>query len=312
MIKYEIDMWAQQQIWGGIGLILFFIYSIWKSKIIDPILLFGYAYFMLFGIFTGEVVTIFQITLAFLFFITCPKSFIRPIIYFFIVVMTYDAFWFYSNHMYGLLNATTFDATIMACLLPWFFFGKLKKTYLWPCVIMLIFSIFGMKARTAGICLYTTMLLWSIYQKKYPIMWSILALSIVGFVWKGDVLLYSNPGGRLDMWSTYFNNWWQHANHWFGTGFGSFQTFSIQMPMDGQIYRSMHNDYLQILFESGYIGLFIFCLVTARIFWKAKETLLGITSITAYFVACQFYFPLHYFISQFLLILNLIEVFKDE
>lgn len=310
-----IDPWVQQQIFGILGILCF---MIWYFRFnVDPALLIGFALFSISTLFMGDAISLFQLVMFFIFYALCPHKFVKPIMYGFVALMLCDALWFYNNHMYGFFNASTYDSSIMACLVPWVLFSDLKfKKYTYPAMAFMIFAIFGMHSRTGMVCLASTLFLWTIYRRHLKTFSVLLVAAFGAILWKGDVFFSSNKWGRLDMWDTYFTTWWSHVNHWIGTGFGSFQSYTFQMPIgEGagiQYYRSMHNDYLQILFETGYLGLAVFVILTGYVFWKARKSLLEFSALAAYFVTCQFYFPLHYFFSQFLLVVTLVEIFKNE
>lgn len=84
---------------------------------------------------------------------------------------------------------------------------------------------------------------------------------------------------RWEGWTMYFNEWWNNGNIWFGSGPGSFLYFGPkiqlmnQFRVDQGLWLWAHNDWLQLLIESGIIGVsiyFLFYLKICRNFYRAE------------------------------------------
>jgi O-antigen ligase len=110
---------------------------------------------------------------------------------------------------------------------------------------------------------------------------------------------------RFQFWTTYLK-WWLEgtwsgpeemgswavkANHWIGTGAGTFRHLGPEIQIkyhltEGKWWPWAHNDWLQILFETGYIGLLssVWVLVEAlkRLYKYSQFGILG--SVVAYVV----------------------------
>lgn len=85
-----------------------------------------------------------------------------------------------------------------------------------------------------------------------------VALGIVGAWLMGAK--FGQTSGRWPVWVATMQWWWTHASHWMGTGAGSYFVLgpNVQKQVLGQLsdwLLWMHNDWLQVLFEQGVIGL---------------------------------------------------------
>lgn len=121
-------------------------------------------------------------------------------------------------------------------------------------------------------------------------------------------------GERLGLWKkmmTYWCTMWQMQV--FGIGAGSFMWISFaidkfKMPM----FQTMHNDWLQILWEYGAIGLFLAIATfirACRNVWKDITLLMGVFGAGAFGFT---YHPLQYFPSVFLLCLIFRKALYDN
>lgn len=68
--------------------------------------------------------------------------------------------------------------------------------------------------------------------------------------------------GRIKLWRDMMSWWWERCNHLFGAGLGTFELFgpSVQRTkhtLDQKYFIWMHSDWLQIVFEIGFIGLIV-------------------------------------------------------
>lgn len=88
----------------------------------------------------------------------------------------------------------------------------------------------------------------------------IAALATAGYLYAGNMFMHSN--GRFAQWSYFMDKWSHKKVHWiFGSGHGTFGIFSANLELAdrnvGAWWPWMHNDWLQILFESGAVGLIL-------------------------------------------------------
>lgn len=157
----------------------------------------------------------------------------------------------------GVMYANTFDAAVMACLAPLFF----NKKDL-PFVVCAALSTVWVHSRTAYIAWGVIALVYwipytQIYKTKIRYILNTLTCSFVlAGLFTGVQAWIRNP--RATMTVNYMAWWWESVNVWLGTGLGAFEWLGLFLPSGiGYTPYLMHNDWAQILFEGGVIGLLL-------------------------------------------------------
>lgn len=115
----------------------------------------------------------------------------------------------------------------------------------------------------------------------------------------GTVELFSN-GDRFPMWKFFMECWNTPQNHIVGTGFGSFQMWSLALQLTygmrpNNWWAFMHNDWLQMVFEGGVVGLVLMAgtyLAGLRGLWIRGNTP-HMKALLVYGVVMFFNYPLH-------------------
>lgn len=120
-------------------------------------------------------------------------------------------------------------------------------------------------------------------------------------LWKWGALELFNSSDRLPMWKFFMEQWAKNPVHWwFGTGFGTFGVFSINLQ-NAHDFKSqywwvwLHNDWLQALFETGFVGLTLMLgtfLHALKRLWERKETA-ELQALLLFGLAMMLNFPLH-------------------
>ena len=110
--------------------------------------------------------------------------------------------------------------------------------------------------------------------------------------------------------------WWRYMHAWshspwttitFGAGPGSFAWISMMVDeMKPPVFLYMHNDFLQILFEYGIVGLVLLILFLGMAMKRVPKALL--LSIIVFGIT---YSPLHFFPSEFLIGLIILEGIRN-
>lgn len=140
-----------------------------------------------------------------------------------------------------------------------------------------------------------------------PILLPAAAVSVVGSCGLGWLLAKDNlvnGHGRFDQWKIFFEWWKTMANHWVGTGGGTFewigplvqlQYLSNTKPAKGMTptldaFIWMHNDWFQVLFENGIVGFSLFFLlgISAFVYARRYPWLFGGLSAAAVAMISQF------------------------
>lgn len=128
----------------------------------------------------------------------------------------------------------------------------------------------------------------------YPILLCLIFIS-VAFIAQYPILFDSN--GRFNSWKHVLSWWWSAKQIWFGLGTGSsliiFRGVNALSPF-------AHNDYLQVLFENGIVGM----LSVYPLLWyalvKAFNRPLLFASVCAYAAAAFFNYPSHLPVHAFI------------
>jgi hypothetical protein len=201
----------------------------------------------------------------------------------------------------GFENGYSFTSAALICAMP------IVYSFLWPFIIVTALKFAG--ATTIG-CLGIVIL--SLYWKtwwKYK--WYCIPLGIASVVaidhyLSGGGLRSSN--GRMEAWGAFIDVWWEHMPHWLGTGYGSWEWIGpFTNNPTNQAFQWVHNDFLQMMFEGGLLGLICLVYATAWVIgqvWKDRYT----RSAALGFLVCMMtYYPLH-FVSTLLLAIYICKV----
>lgn len=105
-----------------------------------------------------------------------------------------------------------------------------------------------------------------------------------------------SESSRLICWRWSLVWWWENANHWLGTGLGTYSILGpfIQVLTNNKVgdwYIEMHNDWLQCLFELGFAGVAVILSLVLFSIYKSRRSPYLLASIVTY-TACAFlYYP---------------------
>lgn len=158
---------------------------------------------------------------------------------------------------YGLLNNSSMDAAFVALLIPRIYFvGQNRSSWIGAAITSLLCTATVLKAGgSTGVAILTVEALAWMAITKNP---RILALPVLiacgaAFTLRHRLL---ESSGRFDLW-TQCMAWWQlNTSAWFGTGIGTFEVLGpLIQNRQVSVFLFMHNEYLQLLFEGGVIGL---------------------------------------------------------
>jgi hypothetical protein len=192
------------------------------------------------------------------------------------------------DQCYAMLSNSAIDASFIACLLP-FAFQKVKER---PelrrvgsiFIFIMVTAIVASKSSTglAGIGVAVASFLFMEYGiKSLKIIFPIGAAMVTAshFYLKDELL---NSNGRYSIWKMAFNFFWNETHHLIGAGIGTFFMWGPEIQMHevgadkNSLFVWMHNDWLQVLFEMGFIGLAgLIILYSCLLFysWKKKNAL---------------------------------------
>lgn len=214
----------------------------------------------------------------------------------------------------GLLGNPAMDGCLIACLVPFLIGvpevpceehsprGNLGTRIQWELLVLPAVAICVTKSITAILALLLAGIL------IFGFHWQILSVLVLGGVlsWNLWPALWSS-NGRLDLWYKVLWFWnWKISLLW-GAGPSSFFLYGphIQM-MNGtppsQLFIWTHNDWLQVLFEYGLLGLVLLLIVYFQMLyraWQKKQDWL-FSSILIYGFVALTQMPTRYFPTAFL------------
>lgn len=237
-------------------------------------------------------------------------------------IMVCDAVYLITGHN-GFFGATTFDATLIALFgLMWFQYedpenegNKLANMF------GLAISIIGVacvRGRT-GALVFAVLAIAQIIQRvkihvRKPIFYSFL--TFIGMICVIGVYLYWPKlinDTRISMWQGFYDWWKINADATIGTGMGSFEWIGPAISPDWAHkdhygFFVMHNDWLQMGFETGIIGFIIsivgYVAVAVKLQGKYLSTWLALGA------AMLFYYPTHAWVTQILALIIIAQACK--
>ena len=217
------------------------------------------------------------------------------------IMVFHDHYWVMGNH--------AADASFLACCLPlicYFADGPLWGIYfIWMLIeILLTKSVTGISA--VGI----EMVLWGLFMFGKTSLKATLPLLVTGaFLVSKFMNWYRMPGiiannnslfndnGRFHLWKISWQYFSEHFYPYFGSGPGTFYTWgphiqNIHPETSGGIFFWVHNDWLQILFEMGIIGLILALFIFIFALYKLKNNGYLFTSLFLFGYVSLTQFPL--------------------
>jgi O-antigen ligase len=230
---------------------------------------------------------------------------LRKIFVFMAILLSFDAVYVLSGGN-GVMTGATFDAAVMAVFIATMVVGisaekrgKLLYLALIPMVGVILTQDGG-----AAIMALLACGLWNAarlrgLRARLIVLAATVGVALAGYLTQGAGL-YSSPG-RLRMWAAYMDWWLANASPWFGAGPGSFNWIGPLTFMDEYQYYWMHNDWLQILFEYGIIGLALSLAILVKLL-RSKDPRIQTFTVGVAAVMC-FYSPLHLIPVQLLICL---------
>lgn len=178
------------------------------------------------------------------------------------------------NQDTGFLPNVSMGPSMLAILFPlalWWWWqnrdNARKTLYATACVLFLTIiylhqSSIPYAALVAGVATLAACVLVQVYgwSRVLPVVLIgvVLAIMAGGYFDKDWFTFYETP--RFKYWPLFMRWWWENSPHWLGSGTGTFRHMGpiIQYRSQqgiGEWWIWIHNDWLQVLFETGYIGV---------------------------------------------------------
>jgi hypothetical protein len=217
-------------------------------------------------------------------------------------------------HGYGFLNANSFSTGVIAATTPygmsiWKRNKKAMSVYLITGLIAIIMA----KGATGIIVLAAGLFTYAMFS-RYKLEKVTLALIVmgIGFMTQADQLF--SPGGRYVAWKSFMGWWWEHANHWIGTGVGTFEWYGpwIGSNFPNEIFLWMHNEFLQLLFEGGYIGYVLGMIMLAVALVRSWKRPGLFATLISFSVCCLTQFPFRFLFSAFTALVFLLYALDNK
>lgn len=247
------------------------------------------------------------------------------------VIMIYRRF--FSLGTFSFMNNSAADASIMAVLIPIICFRRSLWVHIDPwltglCFVLPVTAILISGSSTGVVALGIMLAAWLVSSKKLKnvqgphLIFLILVLSsliALAIYFMGHKFL--EDSGRFFTWKVSMEFWVAKANHIFGSAGGTYLTLGPAVQQAAYIKNGvtafpqfffMHNEYLQILFEQGAIGLTLIVAVAGTALYKARKLPWLFTSLSTYCFIALTQFPLRFFGSAFIGAVLLMEAFKHE
>lgn len=212
-----------------------------------------------------------------------------------------------ARHLYGLtpwgigLNSST-EGTYLAIMMPFVFFSNnikiINKYY-----IIKIIPVIAIFITTSSVGIFGMIFSFIVYfaiknKKILPLILPTLICVGASYFFIGKNFFSSST--RVGQWILSFNWWKQHANPYLGTGVGTYFGFGplIQSinkyELKGGYFVNAHNDWLQIGFELGLIGLILSVVLFIDLLKKSKNSPWLFASIATYAFVSGMNMPLRY------------------
>lgn len=179
---------------------------------------------------------------------------------------------------YFLFNNAAIDTSFICCVLPFVITTPLAIPMILVALLTKTSSgIIGISVAISG---YVAIKYRRYLPEAIAIIFVLVSLGIWSQGYRGGWVMF-NSSGRFHLWSLaleYFNN---EANQYLGTGAGTFHVFGPAIQMRYAVEQGasgfpgffwMHNDWLQILFETGYIGLGFTLIIFFTSLWKSRKS----------------------------------------
>lgn len=223
-----------------------------------------------------------------------------------------------TSQEYGILGNKAQDASFIACMLP-MALHKMRKKLSYLFSVVMIAGILFTKSSTglAGIGVAIAAILFQkLNIRKFISIVTPLTILIIGFgyFFLGDDLLFHS--GRKYVYANAWEFYTNYVNHWLGAGTGSFTIWGIayqKMAKLPELWIWLHNDYLEVLFENGIIGLGLFGIVgfyTLHRLYAKRAIEFPIAIVYGFTALTQM--PIRLWVTQLLGVCLLARAFKDE
>lgn len=194
---------------------------------------------------------------------------------------------------YFIFNNPAVDGSFLACTLPFFLRDK-KRFYSGLMILACVITGSSTAIVGVGIAISMYMLAKNKFTKKEIAAAALLLCSTAfsGYMLLGQTLFDSS--GRYTLWATFFDFFKKAVNPWFGAGLGTFQMHGRGLLAAKALkscsdlgtealtneclkttvaigFPTLHNEWLQVGFETGVVGLIVVLTVFTTAIYKLRQ-----------------------------------------
>lgn len=217
---------------------------------------------------------------------------------------------YWMDAPYGLMLTSCMDAPMIAIMYP-LVVSKRNWYIVSPIFISAVF-ITTSAVGIGALCVSVFILIYKKFDYKYLILPIILFAIAIKFV-PGIF----NSSGRFPMYIIQMKWWWDNINHAFGSGMGTFYGLGpyVQMATNnmngGNTFTFLHSDWLQIIFEFGFVGIFLALSLFITMLFRVRSNYVLLSAIVAYAASMCFCMPMLYPITSIIGILLIKLAFEQ-
>ena len=265
-----------------------------------------------------------NIILFFIFCFVIDRKYVASfLVVFYLIALVSSAVVFYRFFTqaaipYGLVLNASSEGNFLGVMTPIALFIDYKKLnyfkFMIPAAAIMTTSSMGIG------CVVLTIFVYAIYFKKYKLFAGVFIVSLMSYSYVGENLF--STSGRLKYWKWFMLRWYENCDHWLGTGAGTFSAFGKWLQKvydfipDNVFFPTMHSDFLQVVFEYGYIGGILFLLLLIQVIYlslKSKKIWL-ICAVFNFSIVSFLNMPWHYNMTALLgcLLLRLVYEQRDR
>ncbi len=200
----------------------------------------------------------------------------------------------------GIFIGNTQSALVCAIFLPLF----VQHRFLCVLAPLCVVPTFYTQSISGYVALSIHLTMWLYQRRKIYALYGVMIGASAFYYLPGTDQIF--PRTRIvQMWLPNFKWWVLYANHWVGTGPMSYEWLSAFGNM-GTPRMWMHSDWLQILFETGYLGLSAAVFLAGYGVWYCRKKAFSMSTLLALYAGMLVYSPMQFFIVWFLT-LNVIK-----
>ncbi len=204
------------------------------------------------------------------------------------------------NHLVGIMGNSGHLAGLLAITQP-LFFDKTRENILSLILLWLIILVVGSASSLlVGLCV---VLFWLFFKKRYVWFWSgvVTSVTLFTFIFIKFRDFFAN-NQRFEVWGKAF----ELLKGRIITGFGLGYFDALNIKLDGMNkYNHLHNDWYQVVFELGLVGLVLALWIVWDYFDKFRKNKTDLTIKLAgiflgFCILCFFSFPAHLWVMSVL------------